>query len=49
LFKPLRSLVSLNGSKTLYQQTILFFFFFFVILRLELKAYTLSHCTSPFL
>jgi hypothetical protein len=24
-------------------------FFFFVVLGLELRAYTLSHCTSPFL
>jgi hypothetical protein len=27
----------------------LFFFFFLVVLRLELRAYTLSHSTSPFI
>jgi hypothetical protein len=26
-----------------------FFFFFFAVLGLELRAYTLSHPTSPFL
>jgi hypothetical protein len=25
------------------------FFFFFIVLGLELRAYTLSHSTSPFL
>jgi hypothetical protein len=25
-----------------------FFFFFFLVLRLELRAYTLSYSTSPF-
>jgi hypothetical protein len=27
---------------------IVFFFFFFVVLGFELRAYTLSHSTSPF-
>jgi hypothetical protein len=35
------SLVSLSLS--------LFFFFFFPVLGFELRAYTLSHSTSPFL
>jgi hypothetical protein len=26
-----------------------YFFFFFAVLRFELRAYTLSHSTSPFL
>jgi hypothetical protein len=30
-------------------QFFLFWFFFFFVLGLELRAYTLSHSTSPFL
>jgi hypothetical protein len=31
-----------------YLHSIFIYFFFFVVLGLELRAYTLSHSTSPF-
>jgi hypothetical protein len=32
----------------LFYHLILFFYYFFAVLELDLRAYTLSHSTSPF-